>query len=41
MDRVHAQQARRFLDRVVGFDSRPCCGRKLPEGFPLAVKVSQ
>lgn len=30
IDKVNAQQARRFLDRIVGFMISPCCGEKLP-----------
>ncbi len=30
IDRVNAQQARRFMDRVVGYMVRRCCGKNRP-----------
>jgi DNA topoisomerase-1 len=33
MDRVHAQEARRFLDRVVGFKLSPLLGKKITRGL--------
>ncbi|HBX00100.1 MAG TPA: DNA topoisomerase I subunit omega, partial [Gammaproteobacteria bacterium] len=33
MDRVHAQQARRFLDRVVGFELSPLLWAKVARGM--------
>ena len=34
-NRVNAQQARRFLDRVVGLKCRHCCGPRWLGAFPL------
>lgn len=42
MGRVDAQQARRVLDRLVGYKSVRCCGRRLRRGFlPAACSLSR
>lgn len=37
IDRVNAQQARRFMDRVVGYMVSHCCGKRLPAVCPQGV----